>query len=164
MAIGNQLRTEYSISGCPKSVPGRLLTLVRQLEEGEQTVPAQDTPVINPLDAEEGGAAILHFPTKTPAPNRQPSTRSVREMGELWKFEMLVLSLLESNLAGHAREIATRKLATYFRVCHAALQSGEISDRDAEVLRRWWVANPVDLAVDCKVSLGGASLNPWKNL
>jgi hypothetical protein len=136
MAIGAQLRTEYSISASARAIPERLLTLVGQLDEGEQTIPAQDTPRANSLDAEEGGTAILRFPTKTLAPTHQPSPRNAREMGELWKFEMLVLSLVESNLAGHAGETATRKLATYFRLCHAAIQSGEINDRDAEVLRQ----------------------------
>jgi hypothetical protein len=54
MAIGKQLRTEYSIAGGPKSMPDRLLTLVRQLEYGEQTsVPTQDHPAPDFVDAAE---------------------------------------------------------------------------------------------------------------
>jgi hypothetical protein len=55
-------------------------------------------------------------------------------MGELWRFEKLVLDLLESNLEGAARDTAMRKAAAYFRVCHAALQAPGIENSDAKMV------------------------------
>jgi hypothetical protein len=125
MAIGKQLRAEYSILGCPDPMRDRLLTLVGQLGEGEQSS----------VVSHEGGATILRFPPKSPDRNFGPSARSARETGELWRFEMLLLGLLENNLEGFARDAAIRKLGAYARVCHAALQVRDSYDKDFEVLR-----------------------------
>jgi hypothetical protein len=130
MAIGNQLRAEYSILGCPDLIHDRLLSLVGQLQEGEQGTPATGS-----VDAEQRGATILRFPPKSPHRDIRPTALSARETGELWRFEMLLLGLLENNLEGPARDAAIRKLGAYARVCPAALQVRDSYDKDFEVLR-----------------------------
>jgi hypothetical protein len=132
-AIGRQLRAEYSVDH-PELMPNRLGSLVTELErDQERCVPAQVTPSMDSGHGEGRGAAVLRFPIKHRL-DRRPSAPPSRKMGELWRFEMLLLDLLERNLQGAARDRAIRKLAAYFRICHAALESPEINDSDAKAL------------------------------
>jgi hypothetical protein len=133
-AIGRQLQAEYSVHH-PELMPDRLVSLVTKLDRDEgRSVPAQARAPGESGPGEAIGAAVLHFPTKKQLSEHRPAGTPFCKTGELWRFEMLLLNLLESNLEGAARDTAISKLAAYFRVCHTALQAPGIDNNDSKML------------------------------
>jgi hypothetical protein len=130
-AIGRQLRAEYSVDHA-ELMPDWLGSRVAELDK-EGSAPAQVRAANDPGHGEAIGAAVVHFPIRNLLSNPRPSGTPSRKMGELWRFEKMLVDLLESNLEGAARETAISKLAAYFRVCHAALQAPAIDHSDAKM-------------------------------
>ena len=134
LGIGQQLRAEYAFFEQSEPMPERLLALVKQVEEDKQAShPAPMTPATNSVDLGVRGASVVRLPLKK-RPQRRPEALPSHGMGELGKFEKLILDLFESNLQYAAREAAIRKLTAYMRVCHAALQSRVIDHTDVDAL------------------------------
>jgi hypothetical protein len=80
-------------------MPDRLVSLVTKVDgDKERSVPAQARAPSDSGHADAIGAAVLHFPTKNQPSEHRPTGTPSRKMGELWRFEKLLLDLLESNL------------------------------------------------------------------